>query len=62
MSNHMSYMFIGDSGTVIFDRTGTVTGEDAQYSGSVTKNPIERGGQINDHANIDPVPASAKLI
>ena len=51
----MSYMFIGDSGTVVFDRTGTVTGEDAQYSGTVTKNPIERGGQINDHANIDPV-------
>lgn len=50
----MPYMFLGDSGTVVFDRTGTVTGEEIQYAASVTKNPIEGGGDINDHVVLDP--------
>ena len=46
----MAYILSGDSGTVIFQRTATVTGENAQMSSKVTSNPIEGGGQITDHA------------
>lgn len=51
----MSYMLIGDSGTVIFTKTGTVTGEDATMSSKVTSNPIEGGSSITDHAVLDPI-------
>lgn len=51
----MAYILSGDSGTVIFQRTATVTGENAQMSSKVTSNPIEDGGQITDHAVLDPI-------
>jgi hypothetical protein len=51
----MPYTLIGDSGTVIFTKTGTVTSEDATMSSKVTSNPIEGGGSITDHAVLDPI-------
>lgn len=49
------YYLIGDSGTVIFTKTGTVTGESATMSSKVSSNPIEGGGNITDHATLDPI-------
>ena len=37
----MSYILSGDSGTVVFDRTGTITNESPTMSSQVTSNPIE---------------------
>lgn len=51
----MSYMLIGDSGTVVFERTGTVTEESPTMSSQVTSNPIEGGGQITDHAVLNAI-------
>lgn len=51
----MSYMLIGDSGTVVFERTGTVSEESPTMSSQVTSNPIEGGGKITDHAVLDPI-------
>lgn len=51
----MSYILIGDSGTVTFERTGTITGESARMTSKVTSNPIEGGGVITDHAVLDPI-------
>lgn len=51
----MSYILIGDSGTVTFQKTGTITGENAQMTSKVTSNPIEGGGAITDHAVLDPI-------
>lgn len=51
----MSYILIGDSGTVTFSKTGTITGENAQMTSKVTSNPIEGGGIITDHAVLDPI-------
>lgn len=51
----MPYMLIGNSGTVIFDRTGTVTDESPTMSSQVTSNPIEGGGKITDHAVLDAI-------
>ena len=42
----MSYILSGDSGTVVFDRTGTITNESPTMSSQVTSNPIEGGGKI----------------
>ena len=39
----MSYILSGDSGTVVFDRTGTITNESPTMSSQVTSNPIESG-------------------
>ena len=44
----MSYILSGDSGTVVFDRTGTITNESPTMSSQVTSNPIEGGGYIAD--------------
>lgn len=41
----MSYILSGDSGTVVFDRTGTITNESPTMSSQVTSNPIEGGGK-----------------
>lgn len=51
----MSYILSGDSGTVVFDRTGTITNESPTMSSQVTSNPIEGGGKITDHAVLDPI-------
>ena len=50
----MSYLLIGDSGTVTFERIGTVTGENVSLSNSATKNPVEKGSPITDHATTEP--------
>lgn len=51
----MSYILMGDSGTVVFDRTGTVSEESPTMSSQVTSNPIEGGGKITDHAVLDAI-------
>ena len=51
----MSYILSGDSGTVVFDRTGTITNESPTMSSQVTSNPIEGGGKITDHVVLDPI-------
>lgn len=51
----MSYILSGDSGTVVFTRTGTVASESTVMSSQVTSNPIEGGGKITDHAVLDPI-------
>ena len=51
----MSYILSGDSGTVVFDRTGTITNESPTMSSQVTSNPIEGGGKITAHAVLDPI-------
>ena len=50
----MAYTLTGrKSGTVRFEprSTGVVEKESESYSSSVTSNPIEDGGEINDHVN-----------
>lgn len=51
----MSYMLIGDSGTVVFEKTASVTSESPTMSSQVTSSPIEGGGKITDHAVLDPI-------
>lgn len=51
----MSYILMGDSGTVVFERTGTVSEESPTMSSQVTSNPIEGGGKITDHAVLDAI-------
>lgn len=51
----MACMLIGDSGTVVFQKTGAITGEDAQMSSQVTSSPVEGGSKITDHAVLDPI-------
>ena len=51
----MAYVLIGSSGTVTFDKTGTITEESPQMSSQVTSNPIEGGGKITDHAVLDAI-------
>ncbi len=46
----MSSILTGDSGTIVFERIGTITGEDVTISNKATSNPIEKGSPINDHA------------
>ena len=58
----MSYILSGDSGTVVFDRTGTITNESPTMSSQVTSNPIEGGGKITDHAVLDPIKFSIDLL
>lgn len=58
----MSYMLMGDSGTVVFERTSTVTGESVKLSSKATSNPIEGGGNINDHAALDPIKFDINVI
>jgi hypothetical protein len=48
-------MLIGDSGTVLFEKTATVTSEDTTMSSKVTSNSIEGGSNITDHAVLDPI-------
>lgn len=50
----MAYTLTGKkSGTVRFEQrsTGVIEKESESYSSSVTSNPIEDGGEINDHVN-----------
>ena len=50
----MAYSLTGKkSGTVRFEQrsTGVIEKESESYSSSVTSNPIEDGGEINDHVN-----------
>jgi hypothetical protein len=52
----MAYTLIGDSGTVTFKpMTGVIDSEGVSIGNKVTSNPIEGGGQINDHASPEPV-------
>lgn len=51
----MSYMLIGSSGTVVFEKTATITDESPTLSAQVTSSPIEGGGKITDHAVLDPI-------
>lgn len=51
----MTYILIGDSGTVSFEDTGIVTGETVKLSSKVTDNPIEDGSSISDHVFIEPI-------
>ena len=51
----MSYMLIGSTGTVVFEKTATVTDESPTMSSQVTSSPIEGGGKITDHAVLDPI-------
>ena len=51
----MSYMLIGSSGTVVFEKTASVTDESPTLSSQVTSSPIEGGGKITDHAVLDPI-------
>ena len=51
----MSYILSGDSGTVVFDRTGTITNESPTMSSQVTSNPIEGGGKIYTQIKIDEI-------
>ncbi len=51
----MSYMLIGNSGTVVFEKTASVTDESPTLSSQVTSSPIEGGGKITDHAVLDPI-------
>lgn len=51
----MSYMLIGSSGTVVFEKTAAVTDESPTFSSQVTSSPIEGGGKITDHAVLDPI-------
>lgn len=51
----MSYMLIGSSGIVVFEKTGTVTDESPTMTSQVTSSPIEGGGKITDHAVLDPI-------
>ena len=50
----MAYTLTGrKSGTIRFEprSTGVVEKESESYSSSVTSNPVEDGGEINDHVN-----------
>ncbi len=49
----MAYTLSSNKGTIRFIpfKTGIVEKESESYSSSVTSNPIERGGEINDHVN-----------
>lgn len=50
----MAYTLTGrKSGTIRFEprSTGTIEKESESYSSSVTSNPVENGGEINDHVN-----------
>lgn len=51
----MSYILGGDSGTVVFDHTGTVINESLIMSSQMTSNSIEGGGKTTDHAVPDPI-------
>ena len=51
----MSYMLIGGTGTVVFEKTATVTDESPTMSSQVTSSPIEGGGKITDHVVLDPI-------
>ena len=51
----MSYMLIGSTSTVVFEKTATVTDESPTMSSQVTSSPIEGGGKITDHAVLDPI-------
>lgn len=51
----MAYLLIGDSGTVQLSGDGIITSESASYTAKVTSNPMEGGGQINDHATTEPI-------
>lgn len=51
----MSYMLIGSSGTVTFEKTATITDESPTLSAQVTSSLIEGGSKITDHAILDPI-------
>ena len=51
----MSYMLIGSTSTVVFEKTATVTDESPTMSSQVTSSPIEGGGKITDHVVLDPI-------
>ena len=59
----MAYTLTGERcGTVRFiaDRNGTINGETFTHSSKVTQNPIESGGNINDHVFRNPASLQLK--
>ena len=51
----MSYMLIGSTSTVVFEKTATVTDESPTMSSQVTSSPIEGGGKIYTQIKIDEI-------